>query len=243
MQFDLNLNANSAQRIEVVGQFIKYKSGLGPIRVTTSNGDYIDMTPGQAVYGVPFTGLSVADRSGAANPGVLLAGAFDFRDDTITGSVAMIDPYVGVLNDKNSFMGFTIGGATAGVVNSSGIYNPVGSGKNVVVEAVSYWLSGNPGALYVYIGKTSVPSGLQAQSANKLSGASVGPVARMFCETGGNYGLNGFPIATINSANGDTKVWPLKRPIVLPPGAWLAFNPLTNGQQVALNIEFIEVPV
>lgn len=83
MQYDLNLAANGSQRLEVNGQFFKYTSGAGKIRVTTNKGAVIDLVQGQGVWGESFSALTVQDRSGSANPGVLLAGSYDFRDDNV----------------------------------------------------------------------------------------------------------------------------------------------------------------
>lgn len=83
MQYDLNLAANDSQRLEVNGQFFKYISGGGKIRVTTNKGAVIDLVQGQGVWGESFSALTVQDRSGSANPGVLLAGSYDFRDDNV----------------------------------------------------------------------------------------------------------------------------------------------------------------
>jgi hypothetical protein len=84
MQYDITLGAYGVQRIEVAGRFFKY-IGVGKIRVTTSKGGSIDLQSGQGVWGEEFNGLTVQDRSGSPNSGVLLAGSYDFRDDTITG--------------------------------------------------------------------------------------------------------------------------------------------------------------
>jgi hypothetical protein len=247
MQFDLNLNANSAQRIEVVGQFIKYKSGRGAIRVTTSAGDYIDMTPGQAVYGVPFTGLSVADRSGAANPGVLLAGAFDFRDDTITGAVAMIEPYVSVLTDKTAYLGYSNGTTTAGVQNMTGIYNPVGSGKNIAITRIGYSTGGNAGLVSLYMIPASggyVPpnQALGAQNMNVGQGAAA--VSRMFTDDTGVQPSGWVRVAgNPSEPSGTILDFKIVKPIVLTPGNAIALFPAGLGEQVAMSVEFLEVPV
>jgi hypothetical protein len=89
MQYDLNLGAYGSQRLEVNGRFFKYVSGTGKIRVTTNKGAVIDLAVGQGVWGEEFSALTVQDKSGAANQGVLLAGSYDFRDDSVlmTGSV------------------------------------------------------------------------------------------------------------------------------------------------------------
>jgi hypothetical protein len=96
MQYDLNMVPNGSQRVEVSGRFFKYTSGAGKIRVTTNKGAVIDLTVGQGVWGEEYSSLVVQDRSGAGIVGTILAGNYDFRDDTValSGSVN-----VSVLND------------------------------------------------------------------------------------------------------------------------------------------------
>lgn len=91
MQYDFNLPAGGAYQIDVKGRFFKYRSGTGAIRVRASKGGYVDLLPGQGVWSLDYDSLTVQDRSGAQNVGVIVAGDFDFRDDRITGTVEVID--------------------------------------------------------------------------------------------------------------------------------------------------------
>lgn len=90
MQYDLTLAGYGIQRFEVLGKFFKFV-GTGKIRVTTSKGGSIDLLPGQGVWGEEYSSLSVQDRTGTGSAGVLLAGFYDFRDDTLTGQVSVIN--------------------------------------------------------------------------------------------------------------------------------------------------------
>ncbi|MCL6484930.1 MAG: hypothetical protein I4O49_12305, partial [Janthinobacterium lividum] len=91
MQYDFNLSPGGAQNLDVKGRFFKYRSGTGAIRVRASKGGYVDLLPGQGVRGFDFESLTVADRSGANNVGVLIVGDFDFQDDRIAGTVDVVD--------------------------------------------------------------------------------------------------------------------------------------------------------
>jgi hypothetical protein len=132
MQYDLNLAPGAAQRIEASGRFFKYVSGQGKIRVTTSSGGQIDLMPGQGVWGVDFNGLSVQDRTGTGNVGVLVAGAFEFRDDTVNGAVSVTNdaahrvPVQSLIAYSGTFSDTGLVTATTNVVpaasNVNGVY-------------------------------------------------------------------------------------------------------------------------
>ena len=138
MQYDFSVPANGGQSIEAVGIFLKYKSGLGKIRIKFNNGGALDLTPGQSVSGLNFTGFTVTDRSGAANAGVILAGAFAMQDDSIVGAVSIIDGGVASSLANICYMGGVKSGAVAGEMNFVMLDNPAGTGKNVIVESVTY---------------------------------------------------------------------------------------------------------
>jgi hypothetical protein len=138
MQYDFNLAANASQNIDVRGRFFKYKSGTGSIRVRTSAGGYVDLLPGQGVWNVDFTTLTVSDRTSSQNVGVILAGEFDFHDDRIVGTVDVVDGGKVRVQSGVTFAGSKKtapgGGALYAVTQ---LWNPVGSGKNVYVAQVN----------------------------------------------------------------------------------------------------------
>ncbi|MGZ3319657.1 MAG: hypothetical protein ACXU9C_01610 [Xanthobacteraceae bacterium] len=137
MQFDFTLTPNGAQQIDVRGKFFKYISGAGKIRVRTSTGDSIDLLPGQGVWNTDYTSLTVQDRSGIANYGLLLAGDFDFHDDRISGSVEVIDGGRSRTLANQAFEGSTYAPVVAGKYATVQLWNPAGSGKRLVLKRVT----------------------------------------------------------------------------------------------------------
>lgn len=137
MQYDFNLSANGGQVIDVKGRFVKYRSGTGPIRVRLSKGGYADLMPGQGIFDTAFDSLTVNDRTGAQNIGVILAGDFDFRDDRITGTVDVVDGGRARTIQGHAFMGYAGVTSASGQYSTSQLWNPAGSGKRLVVEQIS----------------------------------------------------------------------------------------------------------
>jgi hypothetical protein len=130
MQYDFTLNANGGGQVEATGEYVKYKSGLGAIRVKFSTGGYVDLTPGQGIrVQKRFNSINITDRSGNANQGVLVVGDVEFQDDTIVGVVSIVDGAKNSTLSKNCFLGNTACGALAGNYSMVNLINPVGNTK------------------------------------------------------------------------------------------------------------------
>lgn len=134
MQFDFTMAGNGSQNIETAGRFVKYVSGIGKIRVRFDKGGYIDLLPGQGCTGLDFSRLTIEDRSGAGNVGVLLAGSFMFQDDRITGDVSIIDGGKNRAIANNAYMGNgTVGLSGVGNVAQTSLWNK-SSNKRLILE-------------------------------------------------------------------------------------------------------------
>jgi len=256
MQYDFSLAPGAAQRFEVVGKFFKNTASTGLIRVSTSKGEYVDLKPGQGIYGVGFSWLSVKDISGAANVGSIIIGDFDFRDDTINGTIKLIDDaYVKVRNKdtRNSLLGNSFVGmgniypVSTTVYNSLILYNPASSGKNCVITKMQMTASG-PSNIDIHSG-VYVPAGVN-KCRNKMLGgadsstilATAEDVATATIAAMGRavMGPNGLIQTTKTSERYD-----FTDPIILPPNRSLiihnaAATQTTNSEWF---IDFWEEPV
>jgi hypothetical protein len=136
MQYDFNLAPNTGLQIDVAGKFFKYKSGTGLIRVRTSKGGFVDLLPGQGVWNTEFTSITIFDRTGLQNAGVILAGAFDFHDDRITGSVEVIDGGRTRTGLGVAYMGAVKCQPADPQFSYVQLWNPAGTGKNLVIGKI-----------------------------------------------------------------------------------------------------------
>lgn len=235
MQFDFNLSANQSQHIDVVGTFLKYKAGTGTIRVRMDGGGYIDLLPGQGVNNVKFTSVDVQDRTGAQNVGTILAGIYDFRDDRITGSVEVID---GGKNRTNAGVAFTAHvwcpppAADKGAVLQ--LWNPAGSGKNLIVEQVVASVGGQY-SLGMKLTNTQLVDQVGTIGSKKCAGpASVASVQQSGA---------GLPLQNATFAIGASQLIKFAEPWVIAPGYGLSFGPSTLGISAGVDIEYFEEPV
>lgn len=242
MQFDFNLQANGSQNIDVAGQFVKYKSGTGVIRVRMTSGGYVDLLPGQGVWAVNFSGLTVEDRTGSKNVGVVLAGAFDFRDDRITGTVEVVDGgYARTLAGK-AFMGAASHGADPVLVTGVQLLNPIGNTKNLIVKRYSM-SSAAGGGVHVRINQQilaqqndtgSAKNPLVANSAAQLRVDKLAGVASYFLgQKVDQYAL---------TANGSATCV-LQEQIMLPPGWALTVHALAANVDMTAAVEWYEESV
>ncbi|MTV36281.1 hypothetical protein [Duganella radicis] len=238
MQYDFKLSGNGGMQIDVQGSFIKYKSGTGAIRVVTSKGGYIDLLPGQGVWGVDFTRLTVQDRSGNANTGVLLAGAYDFRDQTIPGTVSVADGGMNWTNNLNCFMGSASAIANAGTHNIAALANPAGNTKNVVVKSVK--CSSVSGTYLTLFLALYTPAG-NTKALNKKGGGAVSSAVLDAAQLA-SVAAFGNPLAMhFDNVNGTPRDVVFQEPVVIPPGYALIYRPgNTTGGAGDITFDFRE---
>ena len=231
MQYDFNLEPGGGQTIDVRGRFFKYRSGNGLIRVRTSLGGFVDLLPGQGVENVNFTSLTVSDRSGAVNAGVILAGEFDFRDDRIAGSVEVIDGGRNRTMANQAFVAATYRGGIAGNSALIQLFNPVDSGRRVVVgwQAKSSAGGGNVGICV----EAAPLSTFDKYAQSKLSGGAPSKAQLRTESRVGNF----IGASLASDTMGDRR-W--IEPVVLMPGYGLTTWSGTLGQDVLGAFEFFE---
>lgn len=240
MQYDFNVAANQSQVLDVKGRFFKYKSGTGMIRVRATSGGYVDLLPGQGVWNTEFSSLTVTDRTGLQNAGVLLAGDFDFHDDRITGTVDVVDGGRTRTLAGTAFAGAFATTPTAGQYTVIGLWNPPGSGKNAYIEQIivsanvagEFGIVVNNAQVVNNVGGPGNPNAKRAGAA-----ASVCQYTRASQAAGGTPGqllLDSYSIAN--------QAFPFRfiEPIMLPPGYGLGLSHAVANASVILMTEHFE---
>lgn len=102
MDQDFTLAANASQNVDVKGSFFKYKTGVGSITVRTSKGKKVKLTPGQGVRRENFESLTITDSSGGTNTGVLFIDESEFIDDTLSGTVSILNSNGAITNSQKT---------------------------------------------------------------------------------------------------------------------------------------------
>lgn len=242
MQYDFSLVVSGGQDIAAVGSYIKYKSGLGAIRVRMSSGGYVDLTPGQGIrMSKPFAGFNITNMSGVANAGIILAGDYEFQDDSINGAVSIIDGGKQSTLAQNCFIGTCDSGALAGTYNYVTLGNDASSGKNVIIE--SFVISTPASNQAVYVTSTNAAVGATVNAFNKAG--NLAPVAAAMMGPGNiaNIALIGSILMKVWMAPSMPKVFKLAEPIIIPPGRSMSIVSGTMGLAVTACFEFREDPL
>jgi hypothetical protein len=239
MQYDFNLGPNTSTTMEVAGKFFKYKSGAGVIRVRTSKGGVVDLLPGQGVWNIDYTSLTIADRSGAQNAGVILAGDFDFHDDRITGTVDVVDGGKARTLANMAFMGNMYQPGLASNFSAVELYNPPGSGKNLVIEQIGITSSNGAGGFGISLLSGILPAQTPGPFAKSKLTGGADSVARLYsCVNAAQQGsgLCGVDVAVKN--------FKFTEPLVVVPGWGVVVTNVTpagdNSASISATFEFYQ---
>lgn len=244
MQFDFNLNPNGSQQIEVKGKFFKYKEGLGDIRVRESGGDFIDLSPGQGVWNREYSSLSVQNLSGNLNTGILIAGDFDFRDDTITGNVTVLD---GAKNRTLTNSAYSCYGSYISSLNMYShlqLYNSPVNTKTVILESIDIQCQTPSMLIGIGISKNliTIPNQVQIARSKMSSGndESLVTVNAGQFPVAGDTSLIKSILSVIGIIQFQTTTKRLIEPVVISPGYGLVVWAGSANADLYTSFEFFE---
>jgi hypothetical protein len=236
MQYDFNVPANGGQVIDVKGKFFKYKSGTGLIRVRINKGGYVDLLPGQGVWGVDFDTLTMQDRSGAGNAGAILAGEFDFHDDRIAGTVDVVDGGKARTLSGAAYCGGTAVISAAAQFSAVQLYNPSAT-KRLIIKALALSVT-NSQQLSVF-GYATPLTGAPQSAASKLIGggaASVGELRTQSLVAALSLPALIGPYITTNVPF----IYVFQEPVVLLQGQGMVIQGSTPNTYCGATFEYIE---
>lgn len=245
MQYDFTLVANGGQAMDVKGRFVKYRSGVGAIRVKFTSGGYVDLLPGQGVWNIEFNGLTIQDRSGNNNYGSLLAGDFDFRDERISGDVSVIDGGKNRTLANLSFISNAdAANPPAGSYAYTGLFNPAGSGRVAIVENV--YVASQSGACVFSLGiaGTAAPfTTMVGYGVSKKSGgiASIMESRRIISADTTPINTTGSKQLIVQTVTQNANaVIAFKEPVVVLPGYGFYVWNATVAMDTRASIEYYE---
>ncbi|WP_313818877.1 hypothetical protein [Cupriavidus sp.] len=216
-QYDLNIPAGGAQNIDVAGDRVQFLSAVDPFATVEIRPNFlqgnITLKPGQGFkFSEQVTRWVVFNRGSVPLTGYLLIGSGEFFDQRIAGTVDVIDGGKARTLGNQAFigMGYQPPGAGFALVQ---LWNPVGSGKNLILEQYTVGCSSNSGIMSWVHNAPLSTAGMFGKS--KLLGApdGVGQLRQQLnaVDLGSNMGqvyvqgANGFPVKLVE-------------PIVIRPG-------------------------
>ena len=236
------IGAYEALPLLVQGSYFKILSATGMVDVTGDTFGTVEaLQAGQGLRGQDFGRLVVRDRSGGSNMVRLLIGDDQFIDDRISGEVAVIDG-----NKSRSIAGGALAWRPQTSVTVQGnhafaqIWNPAGSGRRAVVDAMSVNNSVTGDVFYglttVQLANVAVDRVVSVSSVNVPDTVMVGRV-----QESANYLENMAVAGSVYLQQWVTNRVEFARPFIVMPGCGFVIGSAgTDVCTVNGSIEFFE---
>lgn len=241
--------ANGVVSIPVEGSFFKIIASTGPVSVGgDAFGSIGPILAGQGLKDEKFRGLQVQDVSGSVNVVKILIADRGFVDDRITGEVSVIDGGKSRVISNSAFFGYGVGPNAAGQYAYAQLWNPVGSNKRVVIEALTtgIFTGGTVPNVVNYAMVQTQMSTLQSAGKSKLSGGANSS-ASFYSETSAIQIAARFPGASFFDLYFEAVNRPFVQkfvePVVLLPGWGFVTVCSAPNTVTTNNFEFYEEPI
>lgn len=247
--YDITIAANTTRQLDAPGSYFYYYAGSAGGADSTitlrgvSSGLRLILKPGQAFrlpQGNVETSWILTNYANTATIiGTVMVGDGDITDNRVTGSVEVVD---GGKNRTNAGTAFSIaintGTPVVGQYAHCGIWNPSGSGKNVIVERLI--ISASVASIITYGWATAFLGTQYTGGGSKKSGGAVSAGLN----TSGNSATflpTGFMYLGQIQVNANAPFdLVLKEPIIIQPNAGLAVASATGNNSVVLTAEYFE---
>lgn len=239
-QYTFTIPAGGAFPQQCMGRYFRIQAASGTLKVVGDNfGNMGLLAPGQGLRmrekDQPFQRLTFIDTSGAANNVTVIVADSDFIDNTLLGTVSVVDGVKALVLANTVFMFTVLVSAVAAQVPVIMLLNPAGSGKRLILKSVSY--SCDTAGAVIRAGQYNSAAAWPAKLGNGFSklipaGAGVPQAA-----VGEIYGTNFAPgggmarnYESVMGAVNTTMVRTYEQPVVLQPGAgWVIDTNTANS--------------
>jgi len=246
--YDLNIGVTGSRFIDVRASFIYFLNGSAGGSDTTikvkneSGGDEILLKPGQAFRlpnGQFYNRWIISNYLGqAAIVGQLLLGEGDFFDGRISGSVEVIDGGKARVLADATYIGAASQIAVAAQNSHCQLWNPAGSGENLIVEQIFLASTVNTG----YLVRSSIVAltslGGTGYSKKIRVGQAASSAELRYQANAGLLGLN--PMFLLNAAVNTSAPYVPREPIVVAPGSGLLIVGQSLNADITASFEWFE---
>lgn len=246
--YDITIAANGAQEIAANGNYVYFMPGgsAGGADTTItlrklSGSETVLLKPGQGVrLNDDATGQVRWIVGNYKNQGTiigqLLIGEGDFIDSRVSGSVEVIDGGKARTLANSAFMGAVNGTAVAGTQQNLQLWNPAGSGKNIIVEAVTVSSTVQNG-FRMRVGDAAMSTQVAAGTSKRIGGAAASGLLKSQ-QFNGQMGTGSLMVMNL-SANSPV-TFKFTEPIVLVPGSGLNLAAGVAATDLAASYEWYE---
>lgn len=244
--YDITIPAGGARVLNAPGTMMRYYSGAAGgadetiiVRPNTGAGGVL-LKPGQTVRLPAKTDTwTIQNFANAATiTGRVVVGLGSFEDDRITGEVSVIDGAAARSKAGIAYWATDLSGPVAGQYSHVQLWNPAGSGKNVIVSEMGFSCSvAGVVNLRSYNAALTTLGNVQAP---KMVG---GPASVAQARDQTNASILGGTIASFEVAALSTFSQKLIDPIILPPGQGLVVVGTTVNIVVRASWQYYEESV
>jgi hypothetical protein len=227
-QYDITVPANAPFRIGAAGRYIKYvlgSNGGGDVSLLVTpgmqSGNKITLLPGQAYrvaddQPIPDSWLVANAAGGNAIVGTLVIGNGRIDDNSIAGTVQIVDGGKARTLAGNAFMLNVSQSAVAGNESVVQLWNAVGSGKRLCVESLGVQCTSS--AAQIGFGHASVVLGtFVAGGVSKLTGGAVSVAGKGWKAAQATSGATA-QLGVMGVAASQTVEKKFSEPVVILPG-------------------------
>lgn len=245
--YPLTIPAGGQFSLLAVGSYFKILTASGSFEVTgDAFGQLGSIQAGQGLRlqnpdttAAMFTRLTFRDTSGAANNLTVLVAGDGFIDDRVTGEVSVVDGGKTRTLAQQTFMTSISCAAAAAQISHVGLFNPAGSGKNVIVKA--YRMTTAPAA-FVRVGVIAgnlmtTPLG---QGRSKLSRGGAGALSTALARSLQAAALAGDDWDYLGASSTASTIVTLQEPIVLEPNFSMYIAPTAINIGITAAVEWTE---
>ncbi|QDW54817.1 hypothetical protein [Burkholderia sp. KBS0801] len=255
-KFDFTAPASGApQQVNAPGRYLKYVTGNAGgndtgLIVTPGGkpGSKILLYPGQAIT-LPPDGTAGPNAWTIANAvgqgqiaGSVVIGNGRIDDNTLQGTVAVVDGSKARTMANNAYVGFTSIAAVSGQFSRVQLWNPANNPNRIVLRALLQMGSGNVADSLLLYGQTAALATLGQQGQPKLLGgtASLASIRSDSTVTGPTVAAADllFGLSTTVTIAG----WTPTEPMVIPPGFGLTVWSSITNLGIGAAFEWYEEP-
>ena len=247
--YDFTIAINGMRQLDAPGNYFYYYAGSAGGADSTitlrgiSSGLRIILKPGQAYRlakdAKPEVSWVIGNSANAATIlGSVIVGNGEITDNRITGSVEVIDGGKNRTLGNQAFLMPISNGALAANWSHVQLWNPVASGKNVIVEQIAFSVTDATGAI-ITIYNATLSNFNQNGTSKKSNGATSSAESRSQ-QSAVQYGSNAM---FVNSAAQGSCIFKFSEPIILTPGYGLNMRPNVQNMQILSSFEFFEESV
>ena len=234
--YDFTLTAGGSFSLPVSGSYVRIMSSTGTVEIVADGFRIGPIVAGQGSKDKDFKRLTIVDRSGAANIGTVLVADSDFVDQTILGSVSVIDGGKARTIANNAFIGVNLYSAVAAQYSKVQLWNPANTGKSLILGAFSF-SSTVAGSVYARYNTAALAISGSLSPASKLVGGAA-PSALFRVESAAT--VTDPTLAGFNFLANSAVFYTPKEPFVIRPGYGLVINHQTVNADISANFEWFE---